>query len=254
MAGLARFLLHKFGYPIRYRVNRFVIRYSRLPDLRTFPADMFDWTDLSKADWQTIRDEFQERSVGDASFRSISELSPDHEGLNPEGRWHSAVLHGYGIRVDQNCARYPKTAAIVEKIPGLYSAMFSVQQPGCELPSHVGVTKGVLTCHLSLDVPDGDCAILVEGERHDWREGDWFIFDDTRRHEAWNRTADRRINLLVHVKRPLRGPGRWLQAVFDYVIVRSPFVQDFYDGVVKHAERSTELPPTPANEPALTAR
>ena len=236
MASLARRLVDRYGYRLRYGVNRFVARYSLIPDHAVFdPAD-FAWTGPSASEWRTIRDEFRAQSGSDRSFRSISDLSPDHAGLNPEDKWHSSVLHGYGIRIDANCRRYARTAEVVERIPGLVSAMFSVLQPGGRLPEHVGVTKGMLTCHLSLDIPDGDCAMSVEGERREWREGEWTVFDDTRRHAAWNMTARPRTVLLVHVERPLHGLGRLLQALFFRGIVASPFVQDFYKGIVRHVE------------------
>ncbi len=236
MAGFARFFLEKYLYPARYRVNDYVGRHSLIPDKPIFAADEFDWTGPSLAEWQAIRDEFAAQSADDDSFKPIGQLSPDHVGLDREEKWHSAVLHGYGIRIDANYERYPRTAAIIERIPGLISAMFSVHQPGAHLPEHAGVTKGMLTCHLSLDVPDGDCAIRVEDVTHQWREGEWFIFDDTRRHEAWNRTDRPRLNLLVHVKRPLRGGGRVVQWLFDKGIRQTPFVKDFHRGIVSRAK------------------
>ncbi|MBV7256394.1 aspartyl/asparaginyl beta-hydroxylase domain-containing protein [Pacificimonas sp. WHA3] len=235
MAGFARFILEKYLYPVRHGVNAYVGRHSLIPDKAIFGADEFEWAGPSQANWRAIRDEFRAQSGTDDSFRPIGQLSPDHVGLDQQEKWHSAVLHGYGVRIDANCARYPKTAALVERIPGMISAMFSVHQPGAHLPEHSGVTKGMLTCHLSLDVPPGDCAIRVEDHTHAWREGEWFVFDDTRRHEAWNRTAEPRLNLLVHVERPLSGGGKVVQWIFDRVVRNSPFVRDFHQGIVKHA-------------------
>ena len=243
MAHYTRAFVDRYGYRMRYAVNNFVARYSDIPDQAVFPQEDFDWTGPSAAEWRAVRDEFLERSPGDASFRAISDLSADHDGLDPDKKWHSAVLYGYGIRIDENCARYPVTAALVERIPGLVSAMFSVLQPGAYLPSHVGVTKGVLTCHLGLSVPASDerVAIDVEGCSYHWQEGRWFLFDDTRRHEAWNRTGEPRAVLLCHVKRPMHGLGRLVQELFFKGVVRSAFVQDFYAGIRSYTEASTEV-------------
>jgi|TARA_R100000501_G_scaffold17911_1_gene34628 beta-hydroxylase len=242
MAGFARFFLEKYLYPLRYSVNDYVGRHSLIADKAVFPAEEFTWPAEAQREWQAMRDEFAAQSVGDESFIPIGQLSPDHIGLDRDEKWHSAVLHGYGHRIDANYARYPRTAAVIEKIPGLVSAMFSVHQPGAHLPEHSGVTKGMLTCHLSLDVPEGDCAIRVEDHVHQWREGEWFIFDDTRRHEAWNRTGQPRLNLLVHVKRPLHGGGKALQWLFDRIIDRTPFVQDFHREIVARAKAPDDDP------------
>jgi aspartate beta-hydroxylase len=47
-----------------------------------------------------------------------------------------------------------------------------------------------------LIVPD-DCAIRVGGEEHAWKEGQCVTFDDTFEHEAWNRSDQTRVVLIM---------------------------------------------------------
>jgi beta-hydroxylase len=66
----------------------------------------------------------------------------------------------------------------------------------------------------------------VDGQRLLWREGKTLVFDDTYEHEVWNQTAEERVVLLLHVKRPVRFPGSLVSSFFLSVVRASPFIQD----------------------------
>jgi aspartate beta-hydroxylase len=63
------------------------------------------------------------------------------------------------------------------------------------------VTNTRVVCHLPLVVPP-DCALVVGGETHRWREGEVVVFDDTFEHEAWNRGTATRVVLIFDVWNP----------------------------------------------------
>ena len=79
--------------------------------------------------------------------------------------------------------------------------MFSVLTPGSHILPHRGVTNTRVVCHLPLVVPE-DCALVVGGETHVWREGEAVAFDDTYEHEAWNRGSSTRVVLIIDVWNP----------------------------------------------------
>ncbi|MEP6011262.1 MAG: aspartyl/asparaginyl beta-hydroxylase domain-containing protein, partial [Parasphingorhabdus sp.] len=54
----------------------------------------------------------------------------------------------------------------------------------------------------------------------------WLVFDDSQYHEVHNRTDQRRVILLIQVKRPMRWLGRFANNLALWGIRRSPFVQD----------------------------
>ena len=59
--------------------------------------------------------------------------------------------------------------------------------------------------HLGLATPnDDDCFILVDGQKHSWRDGKGVLFDETYIHEAHNRTDENRIILFCDVTRPMK--------------------------------------------------
>lgn len=237
--SLMRYVVDVYGRRIRDAVNRIVARYSEIEDSDVFDPSMFAWTEPLQANWRAIHDE----ALAILGFREdippLGDISPDHQRLDRRRSWRTFFLWGYGYRIDANCEFAPATAALVDRVPGLISAMFSLHEPGTHLPRHHGVTKGMITCHLGLKIPaDTDnCVIAVNDTHHHWAPGRFFIFDDTCHHEVWNRTAEDRIILLLHIRRPLRAPGSWLQTVFFALIRRSPFVQDAKRNMESWTER-----------------
>ena len=98
-----------------------------------------------------------------------------------------------------------ETTRILESIPDMFTAFFSVLAPGKHIPLHRGPYRGLLRCHLALVVPEPrqDCWIEVGGETSTWEEGRCIVFDDTYRHRVENNTGGRRVVLFIDVKRPL---------------------------------------------------
>ena len=117
---------------------------------------------------------------------------------------------------------------VLEQIPGLQNAWFSILSAGYHIPPHRGVTKSVLRCHLALIVPQPTekCRIRVGDQICHWRSGKCLVFDDTFEHEVWNDTADRRVVLFLDINRPLRLPGRVLSIVLLRAIQWTAYVRD----------------------------
>ena len=87
---------------------------------------------------------------------------------------------------------------IEEHIPNHGTAGFSILGPGTELKPHTGVPSNYLRMHLGLKVPEGDLGLQsVSHGLQVWEKGKAFYFDDRLMHEAWNRTNEERVILLV---------------------------------------------------------
>jgi len=218
-------LLYRAAKRARGRLDQLIARSSRIGTGPLIDTAVFPWTARLTPHWPTIRSEAE--ALLPAAVPPLREVSPDHRRIAGDDRWKSFFLYGYGYRIDGNCARCPRTAALVERIPDLNSAFFSILMPGTRIAPHRGPTKGLVTCHLGLVVPPGDsCRMRLDGEVVGWREGEWLVFDDTYRHEVTHDGATPRIVLLIQVRRPLRAPGRQIAALFLAGMRRSPFVQE----------------------------
>ena len=138
--------------------------------------------------------------------REMEALAPErfkewYEKYMYTNRWLVYGLIAMGKKLKENCASCPETVKVLEKIPDLTTAGFSILEPGTHIKPHEGFTKMVLRCHLGVSVPEPEtCVLKVDGVEGHWREGKCLIFDDTLTHEAWNRGTKPRVVLLLDFK------------------------------------------------------
>jgi len=210
------------------RLDRLVARASKLGTQAFFANEEFLWSYGLEANWEIIRAELDAVLEHREALPNFQDISTDQESITDDDRWKTFFLYGFGFRSDTNCDLCPETARLVESVPGMKTAMFSILAPHKHIPDHCGPYKGIVRYHLALKVPErrDQCRIRVGDEIATWDEGKSLIFDDTYEHEVWNDTDDERVVLFLDVVRPLRFPmniGNW---VVINAIARSPFVAD----------------------------
>lgn len=220
--------LVRIGKRSRRNIDRILAASSRVGDPDIFEDNVFAWTQPLEENWEIIRDEMQAILRHREAVPPLRDISPDHQKVAGDGRWRSFFLWGYGLKSDENTARCPQTSALLEQIPGLKTALFSILAPGAVIPRHRGVTKALVVCHLGLQVPKARkaCRLWLNGKIIHWEEGKSFVFDDTYHHDVRNDTDEERVVLLLQVERPLRQPGRALARAFLGAIRISPFITD----------------------------
>ena len=203
-------------------------RFSVVADTPFLPPGEFAWVRHLEQNAALIKEELQELLARPERIPNFQDISKDQANLTTDDKWKSFFLYGYGYKMHRNCALCPRTTAIVERIPGMFTAFFSVLAAGKHIPPHRGPYKGLLRGHLALIVPQpaADCWIEVGGERRHWREGRCLVFDDTYRHRVENNTDGMRVVLFLDILRPLRFPGSWLNRLALRLIRLSPFIQD----------------------------
>ncbi len=210
------------------RLDRVVARASKLGNPAFFASRDFPWSSELEADWATIRTELDTVLEHRDALPNFQDISTDQESITDDDRWKTFFLYGFGFRSDTNCALCPETARLVESIPGMKTAMFSILAPHKHIPDHCGPYKGIVRYHLALKVPEprARCRIRVGDEIVTWEEGRSLIFDDTYEHEVWNDTDGERVVLFVDVVRPLRFPMNLVNATVIWAIAHSPFILD----------------------------
>lgn len=232
--GRGRPLIVRLGKQFRWLFDRLIAASSEIANDPVLDVRDFAWTAMLRQHWQAIRDEAAAVALRQGAAPSLATISPDHRAITAVDMWRSFFLWGYGYQVEENIARCPMTARLVEQVPGLNSAFFSILAPGTHIPDHRGVTKALITCHLGLIVPrDGDVRMRVDDRIVRWAEGQTLVFDDTYNHEVWNDTDGTRVVLLIQFERPLRQPGKWIADAFMQLVRRSAFVQEARDNVLR---------------------
>jgi beta-hydroxylase len=154
--------------------------------------------------WQTIRREAQQLLE---SGRIRSATTYNDLGFNSffKTGWKRFYVKWYDEPLPSAKSLCPRTAELVESIPGVNAAMFALLPPGTKLGAHRDPFAGSLRYHLGLVTPNSDlCRIVVDGEPYAWRDGEPVMFDETFIHVAENRSDVTRIILFCDIERPLR--------------------------------------------------
>lgn len=182
-----------------------------LPTSAYLERTALPWLKLLEEQTTAIRDEL--RGVLPSSqgrervFTSDELANANLRGIGAAPGWDGYYFYRWGIRREDNCLSCPITAATLESLPLCRvrehgpEVLFSMFTPGTHLLPHRGVTNTRAVVHLPLIVPP-DCALNVGGEIHVWKEGRVVAFDDTYEHEAWNRSAEVRVLLILDVWNP----------------------------------------------------
>jgi ornithine lipid ester-linked acyl 2-hydroxylase len=151
----------------------------------------------------------------DALQKSYTSIKAEFNSVSSEGiysKWPEEFIYNegwnvFGLRFNGNDlaqahAICPYISGFIKRYNRLITTLgFSVLNPGTIIYPHVGYTNAVLRCHLGISVPEGDCCLRVGEKVMKWEEGAAFIFDDTIEHEAWNKTDQKRIVMLLDLNK-----------------------------------------------------
>jgi ornithine lipid ester-linked acyl 2-hydroxylase len=207
-------------------VEWLITTFSRDGRRTFFDPDEFSWIKEIEAATPEIRKELESVLVRRENIPNLQDLSEHQKYLTQGTDWKTYFLYAYGMRIEENCARCPVTDRLVQKIPGMKTAMFSILAPGKHLPQHEGFYKGILRYHLGLIVPQPEslCRIRVGSDVKSWAEGRSLIFDDRQQHEVWNDSNTHRTVLFVDFVRPLPWPIDLLNRAVIRIMATTPYV------------------------------
>ena len=221
-------LVTRYGWLIVRALDRFFARQSLVGDAPVPDGRHFPFTAELGASWEAIRDEVVAILRHRDAVPAFHDISPEQRYISQGDEWRTFFLYGFGTKLEGNCSYAPVTALVLDRIPGLQTAWFSILAPGSHIPAHGGVSKSLLRAHLGLVVPaDAErCRMRVDDRVLAWRPGEVFVFDDTAEHEVWNDTAEERVVLVIDIDRPMRRPGRLLHGLFLRLVKRTAFYRE----------------------------
>ena len=209
--------------------ERLNLRFSAVGNPPVFDNEAFPWVRQIEQEWHLIRAELDHVLLRQQELPGFHELATDVAAISRDRGWKSFLLTGYGASSEANIRQCPETWRIIQRIPGMKTAMFSIFEPGKHLPAHRGPYNGVLRLHLGLIVPEASpdaLAIRVDRQICRWKEGKVLIFDDAYEHEAWNHTDRTRVVLFVDFVKPLRFPARLLNWLLLNLAIFTPFIRE----------------------------
>ena len=203
-------------------------KYSLVGDSAFFDPEQFPWTKELEANWMVIRQELEQVLRDVDKLPNFQDISKRQYRIANDNLWKTYFFYAFGFKATNNCAKCPQTTRLLEKIPGMKVAFFSILAPGKHIPEHRGKHKGIIRYHLGLMVPEpkSACRIRIADEVAYWEEGKSLMFDDTFYHEAWNETDDYRVVLFLDIARPLRFPLSLVNWLVNNLIASSPIIQE----------------------------
>lgn len=224
------------GWPIFSPLNcllyLFTQRRARRPimDLDRFPE-----LDVIQRHWRTIREEALALHRDDVFEQTKRDGSGGYYDIGfrtfYKYGWSKFYLRWYGTTHNSARRLCPETTRLLERIPCVNGAMFSVLPVGSKLTRHADPAACSLRYHLGLATPNADpCYINIDGTDYSWRDGRALLFDETYLHYAHNDAETDRVILMCDVERPTRVIG--------------PVVNFFYKGLM----RATVVPNTDEDE------
>jgi beta-hydroxylase len=213
--------------------ERLNLRCSKVGNPPVYDNAVFPWAAEVEREWHLIRAELDQVLKRKDELPGFHEIAADVETISHDRDWKTFMLVGFGVPSEQNTRLCPQTWRIMQKIPGLKTAMFSIFEPGKHLPAHRGPYNGVLRFHLGLIVPEprDKIAIRVSDQLCHWEEGKALIFDDAYEHEAWNHSPHTRVVLFVDFVKPLRFPANFTNWLLMSLALFTPFIRE---GQEKH--------------------
>lgn len=208
--------------------ERLNLRCARLGNPPFYDPATFPWVAGLEREWRTIRAELERVLARQADLPPFQAIATEVASITQDSHWKTFLLTAYGLTSEWNIRLCPETWRIVQAVPGLKTAMFSIFEPGKHLPPHRGPYNGVLRLHLGLIVPEPQekIGIRVGGHVCRWQEGKALIFDDAYEHEAWNHAEQTRVVLFLDFVKPLRFPANLVNGLLLRLAVFTPYVQE----------------------------
>jgi aspartate beta-hydroxylase len=226
-------------HPLKDRLNDFLLQhigedrpaYLDIDEMHPELNDLTEHFDL-------IRDEWDAVEASGAPLPRYHEVEPGQMEVSgevePDKDWKVFMLDLLGYKPEANRARCPLTSRLIDDIPDLVQAFFSVLEPGKSVPCHRGPYLGYLRYHLGIKVPRHNPPTLVVNKQpYVWREGEAVMFDDSHPHMVINRSNEPRVVLIVDVLRQLP----WHLSALNKAVVFGLAKPAYYRKVMQRVER-----------------
>ena len=195
--------------------------------------------------YEDVRDECLALLERKGSLTDVRALGAGYtEGGIHTADW-KAFMFKSGEFLEENCARAPKTTALLRNIPSMDTAFFSIVDPHQYITPHWGYYKGFLRYHLGVLIPNNnedlkcwlrvnddpeenrreDEALIENGEKYYWKNGEGIIFDDNFLHDAKNESDEVRVVLWLDMRRKMPFYAHLFNLFVIWMVLRDSSVE-----------------------------
>jgi beta-hydroxylase len=165
--------------------------------------------------WELIRDEgINSYNTKNKKTNYLDNYNIDL-GEEDKTNWSTIPLRVFGH--DKDTSDFYFLSTILRSHPEIKSCIYSIMEPGKVIKPHIGPYDGLIRYQLPLYIPDGECYLEVDGEKHYWKNGKSLMFDETLTHGAVNNSEDFRMVLLIDIERP---GYNILQKIINKIVIR----------------------------------
>lgn len=185
---------------------------------KTYPA----LNNLTK-NCDIIQEEFRTAYHSQPNMPLYHEIDPGESEISntTENHWKVFMLYLLGHKPKNNRESCPETCRLLESIPNVIQAFFSILEPGKSIPEHEGPYLGYLRYHLGIKVPaKNPPRLYVNSQEYIWREGEGVLFDDSWPHSVTNNCEELRAVLIVDILRPMPALPTLLNKLITSVLAR----------------------------------
>lgn len=205
-----------------------IARFSVHGDPPVYRSELFPWVKEVESRSALVRAELDAVMQYRDSMPSFQDIVKEVGLIQSDNDWKTFFLRGVGMDCSENARRCPETMKVLDMIPGVTTAFFSILSPGKHIPHHRGPWAGILRLHVGLLVPEprDRVRIRIANQICHWKEGECLIFDDTWNHEVWNDTEGYRVVLFIDFARPLRWPFNWINDLLLNLAPLAPFLRE----------------------------
>jgi aspartyl/asparaginyl beta-hydroxylase (cupin superfamily) len=227
---IREYLKYNILRPLLLNFGFWISKYSLVSNEPVLDSSKFEFSEILENNYAEIRKEMESILAFHSLLPNLQDIQQEQRILTCDNNWKTFFLFGFGKKAILNCASCPATTSILEQIPGLETAFFSILLPHKHIDAHKGIFKGFIRGHLGLVVPKkaGKCYLRVDNQILHWQERKVIVFDDTYEHEVWNNSNEIRVVLLVDIIRPLKFPFAYINKGIIRLIGNSSYVQEAF--------------------------
>ena len=113
-------------------VERLNVKYSVLGNRPVFATAEFPWATRMEQEWHLVHTELHQLLTRKDELPGFHEIIGEVRSISTDRDWKTFLFIGFGAKSQEAARQCPQTWRILQTVPGLKTAMFSILEPGKE--------------------------------------------------------------------------------------------------------------------------